>query len=86
MLHAKVITIDGELAIVGSTNLNRRSLRLDEEVDLVAFDAAVAAELDRHTDDDLTRCELVDPAEMESADRRLRGPLRLLSGLIERWT
>jgi cardiolipin synthase A/B len=55
MLHAKVITVDGELASVGSANLNRRSTTFDEEVELVIFDEVLTAELDRHFDDDLGR-------------------------------
>src|SRR4029077_3479960 len=34
MLHAKVMTIDGLVANVGSANLNARSVALDEEVNL----------------------------------------------------
>ena len=59
MLHAKIITVDGELATVGSANLNRRSTRHDDEVNLVVLDPEFVATLDGHFDDDLGRSERV---------------------------
>ena len=38
MLHAKVMTIDGRVANVGSANFNARSTELDEEINMVALD------------------------------------------------
>ena len=35
MLHAKIMTVDGVVANVGSANVNSRSTELDEEVNLV---------------------------------------------------
>jgi cardiolipin synthase A/B len=55
MLHAKIITVDGVLADIGSANLNARSTSLDEEINVVAFDEALVSTLDRHFDDDLDR-------------------------------
>ena len=56
MLHAKILTMDGELSIIGSANFNQRSTQYDDEVVLVVFDGGVTAELDRHMDEDLERC------------------------------
>ena len=36
MLHAKVMTVDGLVANIGSANFNARSAARDEEVNLVA--------------------------------------------------
>lgn len=69
MLHAKVMTIDGLLANVGSANFNSRSIADDEEVNLVVLDPDLTAELDRHFDEDLERSEPIDPTRWE--DRRL---------------
>lgn len=44
-LHAKHITIDGELALVGSTNMDIRSFTLNEEVNLLIYDPAVVGQL-----------------------------------------
>ena len=55
MLHAKIVTVDGTLASIGSANLNRRSISFDEEVNLVIFDEGLVETLDRHFEDDLER-------------------------------
>ncbi len=55
MLHTKIMTVDGLVASVGSANLNARSTKLDEEINIVVIDAHLARELDRHFDEDLGR-------------------------------
>jgi cardiolipin synthase A/B len=55
MLHAKVMTVDGIVANVGSANLNARSTELDEEVNLVAFDPSLVRVLDQQFDEDVSR-------------------------------
>ena len=42
-LHAKHITIDDTMALIGSTNMDIRSFALNEEVNLLIYDAAVVA-------------------------------------------
>jgi len=59
MLHAKIMTVDGVLANIGSANLNARSTELDEEVNLVALDPELVRVLDEQFDEDLTRSEAV---------------------------
>ncbi|NLU74226.1 cardiolipin synthase B [Streptomyces sp. HNM0575] len=53
MMHAKIITMDGAVSLVGSTNLNRRSLDHDEEVMLVVLDESFTATLEEHFAEDL---------------------------------
>lgn len=65
MLHAKVMTVDGFVSNIGSANLNPRSVAWDEEVNLVALDPALTAELDRHFDQDLERAERVVAGQWE---------------------
>jgi cardiolipin synthase A/B len=67
MLHAKVLTVDGVISNVGSANVNSRSLRHDEECDLVVFDPELTDLLDRDFASDLLVSRLVDTAEW--ADR-----------------
>lgn len=57
MLHAKIMTVDGRLANIGSANLNARSTRLDDEINLVALDPELVRILDRHFDEDVERSE-----------------------------
>ncbi|KAF4407860.1 cardiolipin synthase B [Streptomyces lycii] len=59
MMHAKVITIDGIAALIGSTNFNRRSLEHDEEVMLTVLDETFTATLDSHYDEDLRASERI---------------------------
>jgi cardiolipin synthase len=59
MLHAKVMTVDGIIAMVGSANVNARSTERDEEINLIILDDEVVATLDDHLDDDLRRSEHV---------------------------
>jgi len=47
LLHAKTMVVDGIWSTVGTTNLDPRSLGLNAEVNLVMYDAAVAARLER---------------------------------------
>ncbi|MEU9143935.1 phospholipase D-like domain-containing protein [Streptomyces sp. NPDC048349] len=61
MMHAKVMTMDGIVSLIGSTNFNRRSLDHDEEVMLAVMDAEFTAVLDAHYDEDLEASELIRP-------------------------
>ena len=84
MMHAKVMTIDGCAATVGSSNFNRRSLDHDEEVVLIALDADLVETLNGHLDDDFSRSEQVDVTRWRDRSR----PQRLLEGVtrpIRRW-
>ncbi|HEV7526037.1 MAG TPA: phospholipase D-like domain-containing protein [Acidimicrobiia bacterium] len=71
MLHAKILTVDGVLAEIGSANLNARSTNLDEEINVVAIDRDLVATLDRHFDEDLEKSVLLEPGRW-----RHRSPLQ----------
>lgn len=45
LLHAKTMTIDREVALIGSANLDRRSLELNFEVSLLLFDTDFASQV-----------------------------------------
>lgn len=47
LLHAKHISIDDDIAVIGSSNLDIRSFQLNLEVTLVCYDARVVAEMRR---------------------------------------
>ena len=65
MLHAKVMTVDGIVSNIGSSNLNARSMNRDEEVNLVVFDPVLAATLDGHFDEDLERSVRIEPGRWQ---------------------
>ena len=53
LLHAKTMTIDGVWSTVGSTNLDHRSFGLNDEINVVIYDAHVARQLEEIFDRDL---------------------------------
>lgn len=61
MLHAKTVTIDGIVSLVGSTNFNRRSLEHDEEVMLAVVDEEFTATLDEHYTEDWQGGDIITP-------------------------
>ena len=63
MLHAKIITVDGKLAVLGSANFNQRSMQKDDEICLTVLDQPLVKQLDDHFDHDLTRAEPIDLAQ-----------------------
>lgn len=58
LLHAKHLSVDGEIAFFGSSNFDIRSFALNEEISLLVYDRAVVASL-----------EAVERAEFAAADR-----------------
>ena len=63
MLHSKVTTVDGELALVGTTNFDARSIALNEQVGLVIHDPDVVRTLDAHFEQDLGSSHRMDREE-----------------------
>jgi cardiolipin synthase len=60
MLHAKIMTVDESLTVIGSSNFNRRSMNHDEEIAIAIFDADVTSILDSHFESDLERSRPID--------------------------
>jgi cardiolipin synthase A/B len=84
MMHAKVTTVDGLAAVIGSANMNRRSLSHDEEVVLTVLDPAVARALEADFFADLERSELIEPVRW--ADRPLRQKAKEKAGAaLKHW-
>ena len=84
MLHAKVILVDGAAAIVGSSNFNQRSLRLDEEVVLAILDESVVAGLERDFSADLEHSERIEPDRWEHRPVWQRAG-EVAVGVLRRW-
>jgi cardiolipin synthase A/B len=53
LLHAKTMVVDGLWGLVGTTNLDNRSFALNEEVNLIVHDAAIAGQLEKAFHEDL---------------------------------
>lgn len=84
MLHTKVMIVDGTAALIGSSNVNRRSLDHDEEVSLVVLDQPTVHTLQRHFEEDRERSRAIDLTRWEnrSAGQRL---LETAVAPIRRW-
>jgi cardiolipin synthase len=54
-LHAKIMTVDGIAANIGSANVNARSTHLDEEINVVVLDDQLVRQLDAQFDEDIER-------------------------------
>jgi cardiolipin synthase A/B len=59
VLHPKVITADSAWATIGSTNLDDRSLILNDEINVSVVDPGLIAALDRQFETDLARAREV---------------------------
>ncbi len=53
MMHVKAMLVDGVAAMIGSVNVNRRSVEKDEEVAVITLDPDVVSTLMAHFDDDV---------------------------------
>jgi cardiolipin synthase len=74
-LHAKHISVDGAVALIGSSNLDIRSFNLNAEVSVLICDRAVVAELKRIQDGYLRQTDRVTLEE--------RGAVRLPRRVLE---
>ena len=84
-LHAKTLSVDGEVCSIGSANLDIRSFSINYELNAVLYDAGLAQELEAAFDRDLADCRRFE------AEEYARGPAlsrfrdsasRLLSPLL----
>jgi cardiolipin synthase len=63
VLHAKTAVIDGDWCSVGSSNLDWRSVALNNEINTVILSAAFGQEMEAMFRDDLTRAKAIDLAQ-----------------------
>lgn len=84
MLHTKIMVVDSAAALVGSSNVNRRSLDHDEEVAMVVVDKASVDLLDRHFLEDLGRSRQIDLSRWENRSAAQR-TLEVAVAPIRRW-
>jgi cardiolipin synthase A/B len=84
-LHAKHLTIDDEVALIGSTNMDIRSFALNAEINLVVYDASVVRELQRLQNWYFANSERLDPAVWEKrplVDRVIQNTARLMDSFL----
>lgn len=78
MIHAKIVLVDDMVACVGSANFDRRSMKLNHEIEVMVLDAGVVAELDRHYDEDVANSEQI----IESRWAHRSTPQRILEHVV----
>lgn len=64
MIHAKLMTIDDQWSVVGSTNFDHRSFGLNDEVNLAVLDPSLAAIINADQDADLQQSKPLTLAEV----------------------
>ena len=82
--HAKTLTIDGAIAIIGTTNFDIRSFALHDEISVVFYDEGMAAETDEAFEHDLVHCAEITLADVQAVGwlARLRNALARLSSRL----
>jgi cardiolipin synthase len=84
-LHAKHMSVDDDVALIGSSNLDIRSFALNAEVSVVIYDRAVVADLRAIQDAYLADCDRVteeERARLPVGRRALENVARLTDSLL----
>jgi cardiolipin synthase len=66
LLHTKSLTLDGEVALIGSANMDRRSFELNYENNILFYDPDLTAEVRQRQQHYIDQCLLVDPNDVEA--------------------
>jgi cardiolipin synthase A/B len=82
MMHAKAVLVDGILAVVGSLNINQRSVSKDEETAIGILDQGITAELEGHFRDDVTRSQPASEDDQDPPKKMLAKILKPISSEI----
>ena len=65
LLHTKMMVIDGQWATVGSTNLDNRSMGMNDELNAVFYDEQIAKRLEEIFNEDLAHAKKISPDDLE---------------------
>ncbi|QQS54692.1 MAG: cardiolipin synthase [Candidatus Competibacteraceae bacterium] len=72
LLHAKSLTVDGEITLIGSANLDRRSFELNYENNILFHDPVLTAELRQRQHDYMARSQRITREAVAGWSRRCR--------------
>ncbi len=78
MIHAKLMTVDEQWCVLGSTNFDHRSFALNDEVNLAVRDTALAQVIEADFRDDLTQSR-----ELTLTDIGPRTPLTRAASILD---
>jgi len=85
LLHTKSLTLDGELTLIGSANLDRRSFDLNYENNILFRDPGLTADVRRLQQDYIARSRAVNPEQVASwplTRRLLNNTIAMLGPLL----
>jgi cardiolipin synthase len=85
LLHAKHLTVDGELVLIGSSNVDVRSFTLNAEVSLICYDPAVTAQVGQVQEGYFAASDLLSAAAWRARPLRVKlgeNLARLVSPLL----
>lgn len=85
MMHAKTVVVDGRWSVVGSANMDERSMELNEENILGVADRQFAAAIEKGFEEDVGRCREVKLEEWRRRPAWQRGFEYLAKALIEQY-
>lgn len=69
LLHTKSLTVDGEVTLIGSANMDRRSFELNSENNILLHDAALTRDMRARQQDYIDRSVAVDRRAVEGWSR-----------------
>jgi cardiolipin synthase len=72
LLHTKSLTLDGEVTLIGSANMDRRSFDLNYENNILLYDPALTAEMRRRQDSYIAASRPLGNEVVEAWSRRRR--------------
>jgi cardiolipin synthase len=72
LLHSKTMTLDGEVVLIGSANMDRRSFELNYENNMLFYDADLTAEVRQRQQHYLAHSRLVRPDVVDAWPMRRR--------------
>ena len=84
-LHAKYLTIDNNVAMIGSANIDIRSFALNAEIGLLIYDTKVVAELRRIQENYFATSKLLTAEEWTRRpllSRTIQGVARLADSFL----
>jgi cardiolipin synthase A/B len=70
LLHAKTMSIDDDIAVIGSSNLDMRSFQLNQEITLICYDSQVVADLQQIEGDYIGQSKQVNLQEWKARSAR----------------
>lgn len=72
LLHTKSLTLDGEISLIGSANMDRRSFELNYENNILAYDSELAQQIRQRQQHYINSSVRVDPNEVANWPRHRR--------------